>query len=35
MIIAYLETAVGRISIGLVDISKDELEGRCCRLMRS
>ncbi|MBB1600404.1 hypothetical protein [Variovorax sp. UMC13] len=27
MLIAYLETAAGQISIGLVDISKEELEG--------
>lgn len=27
MFIAYLETAAGQISIGLVDISKNELEG--------
>ncbi|MBB1603301.1 hypothetical protein [Variovorax sp. UMC13] len=27
MFIAYLETAEGQISIGLVDISKEELEG--------
>ena len=35
MLIAYLETAAGQISIGLVDISKEELAGPLHRLIRS